>query len=157
MYNTNIMSTLEQDAQKLNTLLVDLIKRYQFRDRSQICCHGLSVSQCYALMTIKDQGLLAMRELAAKLYLTISTMTRIVEQLVKKKLVHRRPDPKDRRMVLVEVTEAGEGVLKEIKEVMLSSQKEILSKLSPQEREVLIKAISELAQAVEAWQCECAV
>lgn len=151
------MSTLEQDAQQLNNLLIDLVKRYQYRDRSQICCFGLSVSQCYALMTIREQGTLSMRELAAKLYLTISTMTRIVDQLVKKRLVLRRTDPKDRRMVLVEATEEGKEVLNQINEAMLLTQKAILSKLSPQEREVVIKALMELSQAVQVWQCECAV
>ena len=151
------MTTLEQDAQKLNTLLMELIKRYQFRDRSQICCMGVSVSQCHALMTIAERGSLSMRELAAKLFLTISTMTRIVDQLVKKKLVVRHPDARDRRQVLVEATDKGKEVLKEIDNAMINTQEGILSKLSSQEREVVIKAVAELTQALQAWQCECAV
>lgn len=147
------MSTLEQDAQNLNSILIDLMKRYQYRDRSQICCHGLSVSQCYALMTIKERGPLAMRELAAKLFLTISTMTRIVDQLVKKKLVLRHPYEKDRRVILVEATKEGEEVLKIIQESLLATQKQILSRLSPQEREVILKALSELSQAIQSCQC----
>lgn len=149
------MATLEQDAERLNALLMDLIKRCQYRDRNQICCRGLSVSQCYALMTIKDYGPVSMRELAAKLYLTISTMTRIVEQLVKKGLVRRRPDTRDRRLVLVETSPQGEEVIQEIHNIMLATQKEILSKLSPLKREVVIKALTELTKAIQNWQCEC--
>ena len=150
------MESLEQDAQKLNALLTDLIKRYQYRDRSQICCLGLSVSQCYALMAIAHKGPVSMQKLAEKLFLTVSTMTRIVDQLMKKKLVLRRADAQDRRIILVEATPQGESLVKEIENTMLTIQKEILAKLSSEEREVIIKALTELAQAMEAWQCECA-
>jgi hypothetical protein len=29
---------------------------YQFRDRDRICCHDVSVTQCYALETIVEHG-----------------------------------------------------------------------------------------------------
>src|SRR5690606_18937495 len=45
---------LARDAAALQRALSDLIRVYQFRDRDRICCHDISVSQCYALEALVE-------------------------------------------------------------------------------------------------------
>ena len=65
---------------------------YQFRDRDRICCHDVSVTQCYALETLVDHGPLRLGALAQRLFLDKSTTSRVVATLVKKGYVEQQPD-----------------------------------------------------------------
>src|SRR5262245_19696817 len=40
---------LQDDAEALHAAVSDLVRIYQLRDRNQICCYDISVTQCYAL------------------------------------------------------------------------------------------------------------
>jgi DNA-binding MarR family transcriptional regulator len=143
---------LEQQATELHQIVTELVKKYQFRDRNEICCYGVSVSQCYALAAIGERGQVTMGELAGQLHLTVSTMTRVVDQLVAKKLVNRWFDPKDRRVCCVELTPAGRELLNKIQVELLATEKEILKKIKPQDRETLLFALRELSRAVDQWR-----
>lgn len=144
--------TLEQQARALHQVVSELVKKYQFRDRNEICCHGVSVSQCYALEAIGERGRMTMGELAGQLHLTVSTMTRIVDQLVAKALVHRDADAHDRRLCWVELTPAGRTLLGQIQGEILATEKEILRKIKPAERTALLAALRELCKAVDQWR-----
>ena len=52
-------TALDRDARGLHEAVADLVRVYQFRDRDRICCHDVSVTQCYALETIVEHGPLA--------------------------------------------------------------------------------------------------
>lgn len=144
--------TLEQQARALHQVVTELVKKYQFRDRNEICCYGVSVSQCYALEAIGQRGRMTMGELAGQLHLTVSTMTRIVDQLVGKGFAHRDADAHDRRLCWVELTPAGQTLLSRIQDEILATEKEILRKIKPAERERLLSALQELCQAVDQWR-----
>ena len=49
-------SDLESDAAALQAAVSELVRVYQFRDRDRICCHDISVTQCYALETLVEHG-----------------------------------------------------------------------------------------------------
>jgi hypothetical protein len=57
----------------LHEALSELVRVYQFRDRDRICCHDISVTQCYALEALLRRGPCGLNELAAELYLDKST------------------------------------------------------------------------------------
>src|SRR5687767_3520590 len=88
---------LERDARALYGALSDLIRVYQFRDRDRICCHDVSVSQCYALEALVRRGGMTLNDLAAHLYLDKSTASRVVDALERKGYVTRTSHPSDRR------------------------------------------------------------
>ena len=143
---------LEGQARELHQVVTELVKRYQFRDRQEICCHGISVSQCYTLAALNEAGELTMGELAQKMQLTVSTMTRVVDQLVDKTLVERCIDPKDRRVCCVELTPQGSELLENIHGEILEIEKEVLKELKVEERDNLIKAFKTLIGAVDGWR-----
>ena len=87
-----VTAALQRDAEGLHLALAELVRVYQFRDRDNICCHDISVTQCYALETIVDHGPLRLGGLAERLFLDKSTTSRVVATLVKKRYVQQRPD-----------------------------------------------------------------
>lgn len=135
--------------------MVDLIKKYQFRDRSQMTCCGVSVSQCYILETLHRFGPLSMNQLAKKMYIEISTVTRVVEELVKKGYATREEDAKDRRIRLITITDAGEVVYQESWKAVFESERQILDSFPEKERDVLIRFLRRLNQAAEEWRSCC--
>jgi DNA-binding MarR family transcriptional regulator len=73
---TDVKTDQVQDSQaaELFEAMSDLIRIYQFRDRDRTYCHGISVSQCYALEAVARHGPLTVNQLAAYLYLGKSTV-----------------------------------------------------------------------------------
>ncbi|MBI2839549.1 MAG: MarR family transcriptional regulator [Acidobacteria bacterium] len=96
--------------------LSELARRYQFRNREEVCCYGLTVSQCYALEALSREGILATSELAERLGLDLSSTTRIVDQLVRKKLAIRRRGASDARVREIATTDAGRRLVNRLDE-----------------------------------------
>lgn len=139
-------------VERFHREMVELIKKYQFRDRTQMTCCGISVSQCYVLETLQHAGALTMNELAVRMHLTVSTVTRVVDQLVTKKLVTRREDERDRRYRLVDLTPGGRTVFERSWKTVFESEKAILQGFPAGQRESLIRLLRELNQAVDRWR-----
>lgn len=148
-------TTLDKQVFKFHEQIVELIKKYQFRDRNHITCCGVSVSQCYILETLNRHGALTMNELAEKMYLSVSTVTRVVEELVKKGYVQREEDPEDRRIRVIDLTPAGKAVFDKCWSNVFQSEKAILAHFPAQQRKLLIDFLTQLNLAVNEWQSCC--
>jgi MarR family 2-MHQ and catechol resistance regulon transcriptional repressor len=147
---TRHSSALEQDAAALQTAVADLVRVYQFRDRDRICCHDISVTQCYALETLVDQGPMRLRALAERLFLDKSTTSRVVNALARKGYVEQRADPTDGRAATLRVTRQGERLCSRITAELVDQQKQLLADLDPAVRTGVVQVIRRLAQAADA-------
>lgn len=140
-------SILNEQACSLYRLFSELVRGYQFRDRDGITCFGVSVSQCYTLQALADLGSLTMGELAQHLSLEISSVTRLVDQLVERKLVRRFEDPGDRRVRRVETTDRGRALVSSIREDLIREHEAVLRQLPEESREAVISAMAHLLTA----------
>lgn len=145
---------IDEQAAMLHRAVSDLIRRYQFRDRQEICCHGISVSQCYALSALAEKGQLTMGDLSAQMQLTVSTMTRVVDQLVKKQYVERCVDPADRRVCCVQLTRRGQELVEQINCELMAVEKGVLEQIDPAARAGVVEAIVLLGGAIDKWRQE---
>ena len=151
----SVDNELDQQAARLHQHMVELIKKYQFRDRGTCCCYGVSISQCYILETLAREGALTMKELAARMHLSVSTLTRVVGQLVTKDYVTRLEDDRDRRVRRVELTPQGREMSRRLWAAVFQSEKEILENFPPQHRELLVRFLKQLNRAVDSWRLQC--
>lgn len=149
------MDEVRAAAERMHELTKELSRRYQFRDRSAICCHGLSVTQCYALDALAESGELPVSTLGARLFLAVSTATRILDQLERKALIARRRGRGDRRVVRVSITRKGRALLARIRTDLIATQRGLLAPLAPAEREAVLKTLEGLLEAVTRWQDGC--
>src|ERR671933_1433186 len=99
---------LDRDAVALQKAVSDLVRVYQFRDRDRICCHDISVTQCYALETLILHGPMRLNALAERLFLDKSTTSRVVSTLVRKGYVEQRADVRDGRATTLQATRQGQ-------------------------------------------------
>ena len=139
--------SLEADATSLHDALTELVRVYQFRDRDRICCHDISVTQCYALEALLRRGPSGLNELADELYLDKSTASRVVTTLERKRYVTRSPHPADGRAIVLSVTPAGRRLYDRIRADLVAETSELLRDFEPEVREGAAQLILRLARA----------
>ncbi len=140
---------LDADAQALQAAVAELVRVYQFRDRDRICCHDISVTQCYALETLVDAGPMRLGALAERLFLDKSTTSRVVTALIRKKYVEQRQDDTDARASVLSVTASGRRLHGRITEDLVTQQKDLLADLPADVRLGVIQTIQRLARAAD--------
>jgi len=150
-----IEKTLHQQAEKLDRLTKDLLRKFQMRDRNEITCCGVSVSQCYTLDALGEHGEMSMVQLARKMFLDKSTMTRVVDGLIERELVVRRFEENDRRLIYIALTAAGRKLLGGIRSQQMSSLRLILERIPTGERQKLLDGLEIFSGAVQDWLATC--
>ena len=143
-------TALDRAAADLQTAVADLVRVYQFRDRDRICCHDISVTQCYALETLVEHGPLRLSALADRLFLDKSTTSRVVGTLVKKGYVEQGADAQDGRAIALSVTRKGRSLCARITDDLVDQQKQLLQDLDPDVRTGVVQVLRRLAQAADA-------
>ena len=113
----------------------------EWGDMGLILNLGLALSAQGEPMTMGDLG--------RALNVPQSTATRIVDLLVKNGSVQRLPDPGDRRVVRVALTEAGTAIYHVIDSVIRHRVERMLRPFSPDERETLIVLLRKLVAGLE--------
>ncbi|MGH7376610.1 MAG: MarR family winged helix-turn-helix transcriptional regulator [Candidatus Methylomirabilales bacterium] len=146
------MDEITEAAERMHQVTKELSRRYQFRDRNAICCHGLSVTQCYALDALAEDGALSVTALARHLFLAVSTVTRLLDQLERKALVLRRRGRGDQRVVRAAITPKGRALLIRIQADLVATQRALLAPLARAEREAVLKTLAGLVAAITRWQ-----
>lgn len=142
--------TDEDDALRLQAAVRRLVRSYMLLGRADLSGYGLSLTQCHALLLVDGAPATTMADAAARLFLKPSTATRIVDQLVRKKLVRRYRRPGDRRFCCVGLTADGRALVREIQKDLLRSHREMLSHVPRERRPALLEALESLTQATEA-------
>jgi DNA-binding MarR family transcriptional regulator len=111
--------------------LLDRARRYAF------AAHRLETWEFDVLSALRRAGApfeLSPGRLLHEMLVTSGTMTNRVDRLVGRGLVERRPDPADRRGVLVRLTPAGRALVDAALDALLGSEQELLAGLSAAER-----------------------
>ncbi len=143
-------TALDRDALALHEAVADLVRVYQFRDRDRICCHDVSVTQCYALETIVEHGPQRLSALAERLFLDKSTTSRVVSALVRKGYVEQRADAEDGRATTLSATRQGQRLCARITNDLVDQQKQLLQDLDPDVRAGVVQVLRRLARAADA-------
>ncbi len=112
--------------------------------------HGLRQGEFDVLAALRRAGrpyTLTPSTLSAMLMLSRAGMTNRLDRLETDGLVHRRMDPEDRRSFLVSLTEAGLEVVDAALTEHIANEIELISVLSPAQRDALDDALRTLLAA----------
>ena len=115
-------------------------KRFEQRARSL----GLSRAQWQLIAALKRQEGVQQGVLADFLDIEPITLGRLVDRSEKAGLVERRPDPRDRRVWRLYLTEAAHPVLDVMQRLGAATREEALAGLSVAERDELMRMIGVL-------------
>ena len=93
-----------------------------------------------------------MSAIAKTLLVTVGTLTIAVNNLVKKGYVNRTRSEKDRRVVLISLTEKGKRAYEHHRQFNEKMIKATIQNMNPQEEEVLAQALTNLIGFFEQYQ-----
>ena len=124
-----------------------MLVRFFFAQRAHLpsLAAGLELSpaQCHVLHLIEPGQTVPMGHLADRLACDASNVTGLVDRLESRGLVRRQPSDRDRRIKVLQLTPAGLRVRDTLVERM-STPPPILDRLSPRERQALVRILSRL-------------
>lgn len=88
------------------------LRKFERLTNSQVntCCAGVTFAQCTTLLEIGNYKQISTGDLAEVLALDKSTISRTVDALVKKQLVNREENSKDRRYNTLSLTPEGKDL-----------------------------------------------
>jgi DNA-binding MarR family transcriptional regulator len=108
----------------------------------------LTVQQIRVVVILAMEGDQSGAQLAEILGVGLTTMTGIVDRLEARSLVRREPDPNDRRVRRIVLTDQGRKLVADLVEFGREHKQRILSRLDP-------RILANLAEAVEALSEAC--
>jgi DNA-binding MarR family transcriptional regulator len=88
---------------------------YKFQ-QSKVIVFGLDYEDIYLLQFLRNSSPARMSDIAAEMNIPVSTATRVVDRLQKKKLADRKKDASDKRNVLVYLKPEGETAVRRIED-----------------------------------------
>ncbi|MGA4957799.1 MarR family winged helix-turn-helix transcriptional regulator [Streptomyces lavendulocolor] len=94
-----------------------------------------------------------MADLAARLEVVPRAVTSLVDGLEASGRVRRVPDPANRRVVRIELTDAGRDTLRQLRTARRAAAEDILAPLTAEQREVLGGLLSALVDARPERHC----
>jgi len=153
-----IQSELNQDeccTDDMSEIIARMIRVFQLFERDQIKVHGFTTSQYYCLSALVQYGPLTMNELSRKVNLKTSTMTRVVDKLVRDAYIERLRDENDRRIVTVSLTEKGKQDTMVVSDSVNQYYKRILNHLPKNKVDEVIESTNLLLDAFENANPEC--
>ncbi|GGV47247.1 MarR family winged helix-turn-helix transcriptional regulator [Streptomyces spectabilis] len=116
---------------------------------------GLYPGQELMMMHLWESGAVRQSELIRMVELDPSTVTKMLQRLEQAGHVRRRPDPADRRAVLVEATDDSNDLMNAVERAWTDLEKRTLAGLDPDERAQLGRLLSrvEANLCVETADC----
>jgi DNA-binding MarR family transcriptional regulator len=152
MVKEAIAPDVSADAQETAARLSALMRHVFHYDRGNqlrvIEDSGLSMTQCKALLELGGLGQagepLQVSDLAEHFGVSVPSMSRAVDALVKKKLVTRLEDPSDRRVRRVAITAKGKQLVDTLLVVRQAGLEAFAESLSAAQRRKLDAAVDAL-------------
>lgn len=142
---------MEKKLLEYFTLLKDFGRIYTRRiiDGDPQIKSDLKLSQIKALYAFRDQECLTMKELAASLDVKLPNMTMMVDSLEGDGIVERDRDGRDRRKVMVRLTEKGKEIRADFLERREEIAKAIFSRLNQADRRELLTSLASVCRILD--------
>lgn len=143
---------LEQFADRLVSLMSQLMRHLMTQDRNYLARGLITLPQLWALHQVAEHKTCTMRMLAQALGLKSSTVTGLVDRLVKLGLLKRFNSQADRRVVLAEITSKGRKILEHLHAERHKSVIHMFQYVSQKERAAYLDIIEKIMKALSAVQ-----
>jgi DNA-binding MarR family transcriptional regulator len=127
-----------EDPVQLADLLHRLTKRLRRAQAERLAPLGLTPAQERALrMIARGEEPPRMTELADRLGIVPRSLTTVIDALEEAGLVRREIDSRNRRAILLRLTERGEGVRDQLREARRRAAEDLFAPLSDEDRKTL--------------------
>jgi len=146
----NLLEIPKYQLQQFQELVTKLFQCCQERVQYQIERFDLHDAELRCLILFDEERYLTPKIIAYKMNVVKSRVTKLINGLVKKKMVQRIPDPEDSRITLLSLTSEGQQKLNEIKAFYDFVNHQVLSQMEPEQRKTMLTNLDLLKASMEA-------
>jgi DNA-binding MarR family transcriptional regulator len=140
----------EFQLEQFQSLILKLFQCCQERMQYQCDRFELPDAELRCLMLFGDERYLTAKGIALKMNVVKSRVSKIVDGLIRKKLIQRIKDPEDSRVSLLSLTSAGNEKLNEINIFLKDVHYQVLSQITPDQRKAVLTNLDILKASMEA-------
>ncbi|MCU1690671.1 MAG: transcriptional regulator MarR family [Pseudonocardiales bacterium] len=134
----------ENDDPSLSEAFWAVARQLRSHSREALSPWEINPSHLRALQVLARHDAVRLRDLADHLRIAPRSATEVVDGLESRGLVLRRPDPADRRAILVELTDEGQRVLAAIRGARDTEAEALFGRLSAADRAQLARILGTL-------------
>lgn len=141
------------ESEQLHQLFMDLVRvAGLLQPDQQLPGYSVSLSAAYAIHELDHGDGLSQQELAKRLMLEKSTVSRMVADLERKGLVERQRDPANRRVYRLGLTDEGRAFHVRVAAGYGAQYQQWTAAMTPAEREALLVGLPALIRVVRESQ-----
>jgi DNA-binding MarR family transcriptional regulator len=138
-----------EEAHRLHHLLMEVVRAAGLLQPDQtIAGHPVSLSQVFALHELDTEPPLSQRDLAARLRLEKSSVSRLAAELERNGLLVRERDPHSHRQYQLRLTDRGRAVHAQMRAVFHARYDRWAESMTPAERAALLKGLPALVRVL---------
>lgn len=145
-----------ESAREILRALRRILRAVDLHGRRLAQHHGLTGPQLICLREIRRNGPLNPGQLARSVSLSPATVTGILDRLEGRALVSRRRRNRDKRQVLVQLTDQGTELLSRVAPPLQERFVERLAQLDPADRERIAASLEQVVALMDAKEIDAA-
>ena len=137
----------------LQTSLIALVRAFGLHHPEKTPCgQSVSVAEAHALMELTQAVSLSQGELSQRLDLEKSTVSRLVSSLDRRGWIERDRNPTDRRIVEIQLTDAGKQTAAILSAARQTKFDKVLSAIPKDRQDDVLDALNILVEAIRESQ-----
>lgn len=138
-------------AKEMANLTCNLARACGEKENYFASMFNLTPAEFRCLRLFEDKNSMTVKELGQIMELTPGRITHIITSLEAKNFVKRTSDPKDKRNIIVSLTNKSVPFIKNVTDSHVKIHKEILERIPVDKREDVISAMGEVVKALQEW------
>jgi DNA-binding MarR family transcriptional regulator len=157
MYNQLVVTSnyfeVAVEEQALQEHMVALVRAFGLhRPEETPCGKPIAVAEAHALMDLAQHAPLAQHDLATRLRLEKSTVSRLVSNMEQRGWVARSRSQEDGRVLLLRLTDAGRKQAGELAQARQAKFACVLAAIPAEQRPLVVEMLGVLVEAMDATQ-----
>lgn len=143
----------DPESDRLESLLATVLPLLAVHGESRTAgpsAPALPIAEAALLITLLDIGEVTQQQLADRLHLDKSRVSRLCLALERKRLVIRERDQANRRNLLVNINDAGTAAALRLRQQWREWHEQVLAAITPSERHALLTGLAALARELPA-------
>ncbi|MET7952035.1 MarR family transcriptional regulator [Micromonospora sp. NPDC005324] len=135
------------DRPDLGAMLVRLARSLLVVEKPILEAHDISMWGYAVLTALRDEPMRTQTALARSIGADKTRIIAILDELQRRELIDRDPDPADRRVRLLRLTASGRAVQSEAQAAIRAAEATLLDQLPPPDRQAFLQALVTLDNA----------
>ncbi len=139
------------EAELMSHLTCELARTCKSKENFFASKYDLTPAEFRCLRLFKESPSVSIKQIALQMNLTPGRITHILTSLEAKNYVIRKVNQKDKRNVVVHLTESSRPFLKTVNDNHIKLHEEILGKLPNDKRTFILESMQEVITALKNW------